>query len=415
MDQPLKLYYSETAITISFWSYQPSVDTKEYWNGLLGSTLTNGGYIGYHNFGQFFMYLGAGSIWYSGDTPPYDQWVMTTFVIDENTPGVLDLKLYINGKHKVTSTVTRTAVDYFSIDSIGVAENRYFYGSISDIRVHSNILTDKEILDMFEVSLAIDRSGNMNIGVITEDDSIMFDSGNDKILTTPNFSDAGITDGLIGYYPLKYDVIDHAGYVGDGSVVNTIVGMDSLAFDGSSVDIPFGANFNPYTTPLTITMSFSQNTETPIAETMILSTGQNRGNADHNARFYIGFFDGYEIDMGIYNSWWSSSQSLDISYNTELFTKYNIAVTFDAGVVSLFINGIKLGSKTYGTYVFNDNIKLGNHDSSNYFIGDISDVKIFDRILTDEEVNIEASVSLKTEAFLQTSNTLYITGDIDEK
>jgi len=66
---------------------------------------------------------------------------------------------------------------------------------------------------------------------------------------------------------------------------------------------------------------------------------------------------------------------------------YHVAITVGGGTLEAYVDGSSVGSKTYGSYVTGGDVRVGTTGLGNNMIGDIDDVRIYDRALTSEEVS----------------------------
>jgi len=210
---------------------------------------------------------------------------------------------------------------------------------------------------------------------------------NSKVNYGPNV----VTDGLVLYldaansqsYPGTglnwYDLSENenTGSLNAESIGTTTSGV--MNFNGTSnyIDTPYGANVNPYSTPLSTNIWV--NPSTIGTNMMFLSTGQSRGNGDTNQRFYLSIYNGY-WDWGIRTSSWSSG---DIAANT-FWNMITIVIDSDA---KFYLNGSHIYTKSINdTYVLNAVFRIGAHDSNYYFQGNIRNLQIYNKGLTQSEI-----------------------------
>ena len=99
--------------------------------------------------------------------------------------------------------------------------------------------------------------------------------------------------------------LDLSGNNNSGSLINgptfSTDGGGSIDLDGTNdyISTTYGKNINPFNNPLTITVTIKPDDIN--TNQMFISTGQSRGNADSNQRFYISIYNGY-WDWGIRTS-----------------------------------------------------------------------------------------------------------------
>lgn len=82
---------------------------------------------------------------------------------------------------------------------------------------------------------------------------------------------------------------------------------------------------------------------------------------------------------------------LDIVYQSTsmtLNTKYHLVVTVNKNIVKCYLNGVLVSTKTYTDNLTYDLYRLGGTNSSDYFRGWLGYSRIYNTVLTDEEVKI---------------------------
>ncbi|HDP73731.1 MAG TPA: LamG domain-containing protein [Candidatus Woesearchaeota archaeon] len=186
---------------------------------------------------------------------------------------------------------------------------------------------------------------------------------------------------VAGYWNLDNDVKDSSYYGNHGTnngATNVREGYAAGAFEfngtGNYVNLNYGSGLNPSTHP----HSFSMWVKAGATGTnrMFMSAGQEGGI---NNRFYIGINSG-NWDMGIQDTPWGSG---DISATTEWT---HIAVTMNGSTAVLYVNAQEGRKINYSSYFFNRNIYLGNHDDDYYWLGKIDEVTIFNRTISEIEI-----------------------------
>lgn len=85
-------------------------------------------------------------------------------------------KLYENGVQVDTISSSSTLIDCYDLligarpNAVNVASvTRFYGGNISDVRIYSTILTEAQVLDLYETSATIDKNGNGYAREIVED------------------------------------------------------------------------------------------------------------------------------------------------------------------------------------------------------------------------------------------------------
>jgi hypothetical protein len=142
----------------------------------------------------------------------------------------------------------------------------------------------------------------------------------------------------------------------------------------------YGKNVNPYNNPITISVFIKPNNIS--TNSIFISTGQNRGNGISSKRLYVSIYNN-KWDWGILSSDWGGSSTIaDTNWN-------NITVVVDSISARLYLNGVIIDTKSVNnTFILNDNFWFGVHDNdTNYpFNGKISNVIIYNKSLTQEEI-----------------------------
>ena len=156
----------------------------------------------------------------------------------------------------------------------------------------------------------------------------------------------------------------------------------SIDLDGTNdyISTTYGKDINPFNNPLTITVVIKP--DDLVTNQMFISTGQTRGNAVSDQRFYIAIYGG-NWDWGIRTSSWSSG-------NIVANTRWNeITICVDSTSARFYLNGSQIYTKSVNnTYVLNDNFWFGAHDSGGNFPfnGRISSVDIYNRAILGTEI-----------------------------
>lgn len=201
-----------------------------------------------------------------------------------------------------------------------------------------------------------------------------------------SYSEIGITDGLVAYYPLTKDAKDYSGNGYDG-VVNGAVpvgggfdGKGAYLFNGSTtyIDLPDTVG---YTTSLTA-MAWFKSKGVPgsgyhiimgdsALEISIPTSGDLRTGVVTSARYVSNH------GSGLLDGNW-----------------HHVGVTYANGVKNSFIDGVKVGELTgiagdLVQTIANRRLGVFGAQTSYYANGEICNVKIFNRALSPEEIAVE--------------------------
>jgi len=226
---------------------------------------------------------------------------------------------------------------------------------------------------------------------------------NEGILNAKEINEVGSTANLLAYYPMN-NLLDYSGNLYDitnsGAVSYPEFGkFKSYYFNGSSnyMTIPWGQNINPYTQDLTFTLWL--NSANTGINTMFISTGQLPAG---DYRFYISTYGGV-WDMGIQTSTWGTG-TIPVTSGWHF-----VVITMNSGTATMMVDNSVVIVKSYTSYTFNQNVKIGSHDSNYYFNGQISDFRIYTRVLTQTELDI--LYRMKTTPMQVIDGEVYIAGE----
>jgi hypothetical protein len=169
-----------------------------------------------------------------------------------------------------------------------------------------------------------------------------------------DFSTVGITDGLVGYWPLNNNLRDYSGSKYDGSNSGATFDGESTYFNGSSfLTVPYGDSINPSTNPHSFSLMIKK---TAATDTIFFSTSQT---GDVNARLYLRSDINNGLDFGIRNFGTGGT----INENSlPLNEWHHIIITMDGSNARLYLDSNLIETQSYTSYVFNTDIELGYHD-----------------------------------------------------
>ena len=285
---------------------------------------------------------------------PLNKWTHVAAVWSES-----NVKIYVNGILRNTVTVANEPGTNPSTVIIGAQNTaRQFKGSIADVYMHNRSLSSEEVKSLFESSKS----------------KISFSSSQRGLIFDAPLSSRYIKEETSGAETLS----NRASY--EGSVLNNgaILGPDGANFNGSSwISLPYGAGVNPSTNPISFSMWVKANN--PNSDMIFLSAG---GSPNPDSRFYLGTYNG-KWDMGIATSGWGSGTNVADNNWT------HIALVMDGAKANLYVNGQPSINKSYSSYEFNQNFEIGRHVGGTYYwSGEISDLSIYNRMLSASEVSL---------------------------
>ena len=186
------------------------------------------------------------------------------------------------------------------------------------------------------------------------------------------------------YLPLDGDVIDYSGnkvvITNNGATVSSgLRGKSSYNFVSAStdsIDIGYGNTFNPFTSAISVSLWVYWNGGDSDA-----CLGVNVGT---NQRFYLGAISS-KWDMGIQNSGWGTGGAVTTATSA---TWTHLVIVMNAGVASMYVDGVSSFSKNYTSYAFTSDIDIGRIGTTGlYWDGKIQDVRVYTQVLTLSEIN----------------------------
>lgn len=228
------------------------------------------------------------------------------------------------------------------------------------------------------------------------------------IYTNLNFSEVGITDGLVGWWPLNGNANDISGNANNGTVTGATVasGLNGLcySFDGtgdyiitSAITIHSSMTWSVWYNSSNVANMFildQRSSEVGVQPIYISSTG------------YIQFFDS------------TIGTSCQTSAGVALLngTWHNIICSGTPSTRTIYYDGISVA--TLGTGITPQtarSIYIGSrHSLATYFNGSIDDVRIYNRALSAEEVTILYELGNSSNKTKISNNTTYIKGEFNE-
>lgn len=229
-------------------------------------------------------------------------------------------------------------------------------------------------------------------------------------------SEVGITNGLVAYYPLNKDAKDYSGNGYHGTVTGAVLtgggfdGKGAYRFDGYPHSI---TGLGQYTSLTKFTYSAWINRS--VNQDNFLILGARQGNNTYISMAVIG------NRVCLHKYGFNSNLDINVATGNTLINTgvwRHIVITYDEGITKAFVDGALDGSgfhinTSYSAVGMQINYEGGVSDTHKNFKGDISNVKIFNRALTPEEIAVEykrTGVSKMT----QHNGTTYIQGQVKE-
>ncbi len=336
--------------------------------------------LDFSNNQEFGLGLGGtDNNWYDGKskTPPVllNRWYHVVATYDGTT-----IKTYLNGALS-NSEVLPLTIKYtsdklvFGSWTYGQANN-LFFGKIDEARIYNRTLSATEITNLYK-------------------------AGADIINSQPTLKKTGLDAGLVGYWTMDNNdinwnaltIVDKSGSGINGTLTNMPTSTSqaigkagqALKFNGSSGKIIMGNNLN-----LTNTMTFSAWVKLSTisgAQTIICKAESGAYSVEFNTAS-AGKFSWNPLINGGYRSVVADSNAVANVW-------YYVVASYDGSTVKLFINGKQQastvsisGSVTTTTepFTIGANPGAGGTSFTNYLNGQIDDVRVYSRALSDAEV-----------------------------
>lgn len=199
------------------------------------------------------------------------------------------------------------------------------------------------------------------------------------------------TSGLIGFYPFNGNVDDESGNGYNGSLMDAIqisdrfgVSDKAYSFNGVNSSISLPDSFDVL--PRTVSLWFN------VADTNFLDSYGAIFQSDHPGLLYgsmgmaVKEIDGVKKLLLTFSA---VTDTVDIISNTW----YNATITVDASKnIFYYLDGILLKSKSFTGFITsidgdtNIVIGAGRTESSRYFKGIIDEIRIYNRVLSQNEI-----------------------------
>lgn len=246
---------------------------------------------------------------------------------------------------------------------------------------------------------------------------------NSSVLSN-EFSEVGITEGLVAYYPLNGDAKDYSGNSNHGTVYGAIkasgiAGKKCFYFNGTDDYIDCGI------TPLITANSFSislwfNKLSIPATYSRLITL------ATYLDSFGLGISDSTTY-LGLYFGSTSNFVRLKTSSVPNNNEWYHVVLTCNGDVTSansynIYLNKAVLSTTSTSTFSACDNKSIiGARRVSTtpgyYFNGKIQDVRIYNRALSDKEINILYNMynpNINKTLQINKENIIYTKGNIKE-
>lgn len=206
------------------------------------------------------------------------------------------------------------------------------------------------------------------------------------IIFFPTIAQANIRDGLVGWWKMDEGsgttTADSSGQGNTGTLINTPIWVNgikggAISFNGS----------NQYVTAATSGLPSGTASRTLsgwiyITQYLHYNIGFCYGGAGGGAIF------GYYLNGSTLN-FWGNGDDINTGYTISLNQWQNIAITYDGSNVSMYVNGVQVLAPTappFGLNTGTTNVLIGKSQNNDYFPGIVDDVRIYNRVLSDQEM-----------------------------
>ena len=308
-------------------------------------------------------------------------------------------KVYFNSvetSYTYSAGVAGTAA--YSNTKIGLADGQYFDGQMDQIRLFNSVLTTSQISDLYgetsETASTLDFPAGA--GCVT---GYTLDTNANTIAPIPN-STTGVTTcdfptgaGCQALYQLEDNVTDTCGnYNGTANNITYASGVfdNAASFNGTSSYIDIGGTIANSQSNLTVSMWLYWDGNTSNANDYFILLGNSSAGtagslfacniitASGILRFYNGSTT-YDSTSAISaNTWTQIAITYASSGDLKFYINGNLDASHSAGALSL---GASSNRGLIGGYVF------GANPVSLYYGGSIDQVRIFNTVLTQSQVN----------------------------
>ena len=243
----------------------------------------------------------------------------------------------------------------------------------------------------------------------------MIDLSSNSVLEAIDFSEVGITDGLVAWYPLDGNTRDYTEYRNDATNYGATIssGLDQACYSFDGVDDYIKADRDDIKPTSGITVN-----------AWALSYSPNDGNI-HNI---VDRHNAWEIQERADGFWrfylYTAATSWQCAISSEIVpsnTWQMVTGTYDSitGKITILVDGIEKGSKTISPnpigYTETTPFSIGSiNTGGRYHNGLISDVRIYNHALFPEEIKILYELRKNKKTHFTHDNKVFIPGKFNE-
>jgi len=218
------------------------------------------------------------------------------------------------------------------------------------------------------------------------------------IFSTFNGTSQPISNGLIAYYPFNGNANDSSGYANHGMVYGVTLASDR--FENPNSAYLFNGNSSYIEIPTSQTLESPGMTNQITQAAWVYLNGASLVGLSFSPVIMKtnSSVDMFMYRMGIgetgnlYSSFNTASNLYSSAYSFNLRQWYFIATTFNGSSIKLYVNGTAIGSFSANTTIATDShsLTIGKdaQGASEFFNGIIDEVMIYNRALSDGEIQI---------------------------
>lgn len=319
-------------------------------------------------------------------SPVIGTWMHFAMTHDTN-----EIRVYKNGVLLGNPTAAVGQIDSSNVKFM-IGNSQEYWGEtlawninayIDDVRIYATALSAADILNLYQTRAYVDSHGKLEVYELDQRPANVTTAVSNKgVLRLLEISEVGITDGLVGWWPLDGNAYDISGYAHDGTVTGATVtqGKNQLAysFNGTSNYISGPALSLDGTSCSLSLWAYITGFENQVMFSSYTGPG-------------CGFYN-----SGVTLKAMNAGSSVRMAYTTGLSTgQWNhIIITYDAsGIPTAYFNGTAAtynGSNNYWQHTITD-FTIGCRYSGGYsawYSGKIQDVRIYNRALSSYEVSM---------------------------
>lgn len=342
-----------------------------------------------------------------------NQWMHIVGVMNTNSSSQLNqshFKIYINGVLvNTTPNNGSTSLPFIGLNTLKIgrhdAWNSWFQGQIDDVQIYQRALSSSEIETLYNSHLSTLNIYNQTChpDSVTIDTTILAGANqygcDSTIITQTSLYNPISNEGLVAYYTFDGNAQDMSGYNNDGVVNGATLTTDrfgmvnkAYSFDGndwirhtdSIASNVSSSNFTVSTWIKRTQAAINTNTLQPI-----FGKQENSGN-------YRGYLLRFLQDDRLefitnYAQWYGNGSVISTTNITDTEWHHIVAVlNGQEGKIKIYKDGSIIGSAS-GSNQYDLNtlthLYIGKQGNVNeYFIGNISDFHLYNRALSDTEI-----------------------------